>query len=206
MDKNLIRGDINELQCILDFQKRGYYCSIPFSGSCRYDLVVDINNKLFKIQCKASSYHPEDGTLRMGTKRSTTNTKKTTTYSYSKEEVDYFYTSWKQYGFLIPIEETSTEKYLRVDVPKQGIQSTMSIASDYLIDNVLESIIKNESLKRYIDNRIISINEKNEEKLWTTQELLKNYNERQIRYIKEKIMKKETAYGLKWRYKEFPVL
>lgn len=206
MDQNLIRGDINELQCILDFQKRGYYCSIPFSGSCRYDLIVDINNKLFKIQCKASSYHPEDGTLRMSTTRSTTNTKETIKYSYSKEEVDYFYTSWKQYGFLIPIEETSTMKYLRVDIPKQGIQTTMSIASDYLIDNVLDSIINNKPLKKYVDNRIISINESNEEKLWTTQELLTFYDERQIRYIKEKIMKKETAYGLNWRYKEFPVL
>lgn len=206
MDNNLIRGDINELQCILDFQKRGYYCSIPFSKSCRYDLIVDINNKLFKIQCKASSYHSEDGTLIMDATRSTTNTKGTIAYSYSKEEIDYFYTSWKQYGFLIPVEEAQTKKYLRVNIPKQGIQSTMSIASDYLIDNVLESIIQNKPLKNYIDNRIISINEKNEEKLWTTQELLEVYNERQIRYIKGKIMKNGIAFGLKWRYKEFPVL
>lgn len=206
MDDNLIRGDINELQCILDFQKRGYYCSIPFSKSCRYDLIVDIDNKLFKIQCKASSYHSENGTLVMSTTRSTTNTKETIAYSYSKEEIDYFYTSWKQYGFLIPVEEAQTKKYLRVNIPKQGIQSTMSIASDYLIDNVLESIIQNKPIKRYMDNRIISINEKKEEKLWTTQELLEVYNERQIRYIKEKIMKKGTAFGLKWRYKEFPIL
>ncbi len=206
MDDNLIRGDINELQCILDFQKRGYCCSIPFSKSCRYDLIVDIDNKLFKIQCKASSYHLEDGTLVMSTTRSTTNTKETITYSYSKEEIDYFYTSWKQYGFLIPVEEAQTKKYLRVNIPKQGIQSTMSIASDYLIDNVLESIIQNKPIKKYMDNRIISINEKKEEKLWTTQELLEVYNERQIRYIKEKIMKKGTAFGLKWKYKEFPIL
>ena len=206
MDQNLIRGDINELQCILDFQKRGYYCSIPFSKSCRYDLIVDIDNKLFRIQCKASSYHSENGTLVMSTTRSTTNTKETIAYSYSKEEIDYFYTSWKQYGFLIPVEEAQTQKYLRVNIPKQGIQSTMSIASDYLIDNVLESIVQNKPIKRYMDNRIISINEKKEEKLWTTQELLEVYNERQIRYIKEKIMKKGTAFGLKWRYKEFPIL
>lgn len=206
MDETLIRGDVNELHCILDFQKRGYYCSIPFSGSCRYDLIVDINNKLLRIQCKSSSYHEEDGTLRMNTTRSTTNTKETIKYSYSKEEIDYFYTSWKQYGFLIPVEETSTTKYLRVDIPKQGIQSTMSIASDYLIDNVINSIINNKPLNKYIDNRIISINDNNEEKLWTTEELYKNYNERQIRYIKERIMKQESAYGLKWRYKEFPIL
>lgn len=49
MDSTLIRGDVNELQCILDFQKRGYYCSIPFSGSCRYDVIADIDGKLCRI-------------------------------------------------------------------------------------------------------------------------------------------------------------
>ena len=82
----------------------------------------------------------------------------------------------------------------------------MSIASDYLIDNVIESIINNQPIKKYIDNRIISIDCDNKEKLWTTEELLSTYSERQIRYIKEKIMKQETAYDLKWRYKEFPIL
>lgn len=206
MDKTLIRGDINELQCILDFQKRGYYCSIPFSGSCRYDVIADVNNKLIRIQCKSSTYHEEDGTLRFHTISTTTNTKETTRKVYTKEEIDYFYTSWKTYGFLIPVEETSTCKYLRVEEPKQGIQSTMSIASDYLIDNVLNAIINDTSIKKYADNRFISIDKEGNEKNWTVKELSNEYTERQIRYIKEKIVKQEKAYDLQWRYKEFPVL
>lgn len=205
MDETLIRGDVNELQCILDFQKRGYYCSIPFSGSCRYDVVVDINNHLYRIQCKSSAYHEEDGTLRMSATRQTTNTITTTRYKYSKEEIDYFYTSWKEYGFLIPVEEVSTNKYLRVKEPKNGIQESMSLANDYLIDNVIESIINQTPIKKYKDNRIISI-QNGVEKLWTTEELNNQYNERQIRYIKECIMKNGMAYKIKWKYKEFPAL
>lgn len=205
MDEALIRGDVNELQCILEFQKRGYYCSIPFSGSCRYDVVVDINNHLYRIQCKSSSYHNEDGTLRMSATRQTTNTKETIRYKYSKNEIDYFYTSWKNYSFLIPVEEVSTYKYLRVKKPLSGIQETMSIASDYLIDNVLESIVSNTPIKKYKDNRFISINN-GVEKLWTKEELNSQYTEGQIRYIKESIMKDGMAYKLKWRYKEFPTL
>lgn len=206
MDNTLIRGDINELQCILDFQKRGYYCSIPFSGSCRYDLIVDINDKLYKIQCKASSYSEDEGVLKMSATRSTTNTQKTVKYTYSEKEVDYFYTSWKEYGFLIPINEVSTEKYLRVKPPKNGIQSTMSIASDYLIDNVIQSITTQTPIKKYFDNRFISYSDLEEEKLWTTEELKQKFDDRQIRYIKESITKNKMAYNYYWRYKEFPVL
>ena len=206
MDETLIRGDVNELQCILDFQKRGYYCSIPFSGSCRYDVIVDINHKLYKIQCKSSCFHEDDGTLRFCATRQTTNTKKTTSYKYTEDEVDYFYTSWNGYSFLIPIQETSTAKYLRVKKPLSGVQETMSIGSDYLIDNVINSIKENSPIQKYINNRIISIEENGEEKLWNQLDLLKIYNDRQIKYIKGKIMKDGIAYNKKWKYKEFPEL
>lgn len=101
MDETLVRGDVVELQCILDFQKRGYYCSIPFSGSCRYDVVVDINGKLLRIQCKSSTYHED--TLHMSCCRQTTNTQTTIRYKYTSDEIDFFYTTWNGYGFLIPV-------------------------------------------------------------------------------------------------------
>lgn len=206
MDDTLIRGDVNELQCILDFQKRGYYCSIPFSGSCRYDVIADIQNKLLRIQCKSSTYHEEDGTLRISTTRQTTNTQKTTRYTYSKDEIDYFYTSWKDYSFLIPVEEVSTSKYLRIKEPKQGIQESMSIAADYLFDNVLQAIINNIPINKYKDNRIIEIKDNGEEIIWSLSKLSEKYEERQIRYIKENIMRGKESYGIKWKYKEFPTL
>lgn len=206
MDSTLIHGDINELQCILDFQKRGYYCSIPFSGSCRYDVVVDINNYLYRIQCKASSFNEEEGVIKIYTTHQTTNTKGTIRYTYSKNEIDYFYTSWNNYSFLIPIEEVSTTKQLRVKEPKNGIQETMSIAADYLLDNVINSILNKTPILKYRDNRFISISDSGVEKLWTLNELKTIYNDRQIRYIKEQIMKNGIAYNIKWRYKEFPTL
>lgn len=206
MNDTLIRGDLVELRCITDFQKRGYYCSIPFSGSCRYDVVVDINNKLYRIQCKSSSEHLDEGTLIMNATRSTTNTKQTNRYSYTKEEIDFFFTYWKEYSFLIPIEEVSTAKTLRIKEPKNGIQTQMSIAADYLLDNVIDSIISNKDIERYTDNRFISIDNYGNEHQWSTEELNQNYNERQIRYIKECISKEKMGYNLKWKYKEFPSL
>lgn len=204
MEETLIRGDVVELQCILDFQKRGYYCSIPFSGSCRYDVVADVNGKLLRIQCKSSTYHED--TLHMSCCRQTTNTHSTTKYKYTSDEIDFFYTTWNGYGFLIPVQEVSTGKYLRLKEPLNGIQETMNIAADYLLDNVLDAIISHQPIKRYVENRFISIDKNGKEKEWKASELKSKYNDRQIRYIKEAIRENKMAYEMKWKFKEFPSL
>ena len=138
MDETLIRGDVNELQCILDFQKRGYYCSIPFSGSCRYDIIVDINGKLLRIQCKSSTFHEEDGTLRISTTRSTTNTKETIRYTYSKDEIDYFLTYFNKQCYLIPVEECGSDKRLRLLPTRSGQTRGISWAKDYELEEVIK--------------------------------------------------------------------
>lgn len=207
-DKTLVAGDVNELKCILAFEERGYYTSIPFSGSCRYDVVADINGKLIKVQCKSSHFYKGDETcIEFDATRSTTNTQKTTRYQYTKEEIDYFYTHFNGYDFLIPVEETSTAKILRLLPPKNNQIEQVNIASDYLLDNVLESIINETPIKRFIDNYIISedLNTK-EIKEWGFSELQEFYSDRQIRYIKEAINMGKTAYNKKWIRKEFPVL
>lgn len=207
-DKTLIAGDVNELKCILAFEEKGYYTSIPFSGSCRYDVIADINGKIIRIQCKSSHFYKGDETcIEFDATRSTTNTQKTVRYQYTKNEIDYFYTHFNGYDFLIPVEEVSTAKILRFQPPKNNQIEQINIASDYLLDNVLDSIINETPIKRYIDSYIISIDlETKEEKEWSYKELLKNYSERQVRYIKEAINMDKNAYNKKWIQKEFPIL
>lgn len=201
MHETLIKGDTTELRCLLDFQSRGYYCSVPFSGSCIYDLIVDINNRLYRIQCKASSLN--NGVLIMSCHRQTTNTKETIRYIYSKDDFDYYYTFYKDYGLLIPNIGETTSLYLRVNPPKSTFQENMNVASDYLIDNVLYSIQNNIPIQHYVDRRIYSydgVTQKN----WTADELKMNYTETQIRYIKECILKSKKAYGQNWYSLDFP--
>lgn len=207
-DKNLILGDITELKCILAFEQRGYYTSIPFSGSCRYDVVVDINNKCYRIQCKSSHFYKEDeGSIEFNTTRSTTNTQKTVRYQYTKEDIDYFYTYFNGYDFLIPVEETSTNKILRLKPPKNNQIEQINIANDYLLDNVLDSIKNEVPIKKFVDNYIISTDIiTGEVKEWSLKQLKEKYNEGQIRYIKEAIKMKKNAYNQKWYMKEFPIL
>ena len=58
MQKTQVIGNANELKCMLAFIELGYQCSIPYGNSAKYDFIVDIGNKLYKIQCK-SSRHPK---------------------------------------------------------------------------------------------------------------------------------------------------
>ena len=105
------------------------------------------------------------------------------------------------------MEETSqTTKSLRLKTPKQGIQSQMSIAYDYLMDNIIKSIISGNPIEKYAENCIISIDNNGEKKLWSLLELSQKFEERQIRYIKECAAKKKMGYSKHWYFKEFPEL
>ena len=48
------KGDITEVECILSFLKLGFKVSIPYGEDTKYDLILDVGNKLFKVQCKTS--------------------------------------------------------------------------------------------------------------------------------------------------------
>lgn len=206
MDESLSRGSATELHGILAFEKLGYYCSIPFNGSCRYDFVVDLNGKLLRIQAKSSRYYDENNTsfIFNGT-RSTTNTHETKRYTYSSDEIDYFYTHFLGYDFLVPVEEVSTNKILRL---KKGIGNNLeqiNVASDYLLEKVVKEILSNKAISKYRDYCYISKDLEGNEVEWSREDL-SIYSERQMRYIKECCKNGKMAYGKIWKVREFPEL
>lgn len=206
-DETLIKGDVNELKCMTAFEERGYSVSIPFDGSSKYDFIADIEGKLLRIQCKASRFYKDDETsIIFDCSCSTTNTKKTVRHLYSKSQIDYFMTTFNQYSFLVPVEETSTQKILRIKEPKNNQIETINVAADYLLDNVLSAIVNGVPIKRFIDTYIKSIDKNGMERIWSYDELKANFNERQIRYIKEAMRMDKQAYEKIWIREEFPNL
>ena len=140
------KGTLTELQCILDLTKMGYRCLKPFDDSSKYDLVVDLGKGNFKrIQCKTSSWatdtsEPETA-FSIHTYCQTTNTKKTTRYKYSKDDIDYFYTCFNGQGYLVSIEEASGLTFRwRYEYPATGQKQGIHIANDYKIEEVLKTI------------------------------------------------------------------
>ena len=201
MYDTLLKGDTTELKCLLDFQSRGYYCSVPFSGSCIYDVIVDINGKLKRIQCKTSRYY--NGTLIMNCCRQTTNTIETRRYKYKKEDFDYYYTYYNDYGFLFPNNGNLTAVQMRIDAPNSAFQDTINVGADYLLDNVLYSIIHDIPIRKYIDRRIYSICE-GQIKYWSREDLHNLYTDKQIQYIKSCVAKNKKAYGMYWYTLDYP--
>ena len=50
-------GNLTELQCITYLYELGCSISIPYGNSDKYDIIMDIKNKLYKVQIKHSSPH-----------------------------------------------------------------------------------------------------------------------------------------------------
>lgn len=207
-DETLIKGDVNELKCMLAFEERGYCVSIPFDGSSKYDFIADVDGKLLRIQCKASRYCKEDeASIVFDCSSTTTNTQKTVRHYYSKEQIDYFMTNFNSYSFLIPVEETSgTQKKLRLKEPKNNQIETINVAADYLLDNVLLSILNETPIKRFTDKYIKSVDLDGTEEFWSYDKLKSTYNNRQIQYIREAMRMNKSAYNKTWIKQEFPTL
>lgn len=136
------KGNITEVECMLAFLKLGYNVLMPYGDCERYDFVVDIEGKLLKIQVKTSSdSHIDEGYIIFKCANKTTKEGQFIRHPYTKEQIDYFMTSYNGQYYLIPVEETSTEKRLRFTPPKNGQLKGISFAKDYELEKMVKTII-----------------------------------------------------------------
>lgn len=139
MDSKQI-GNITELEVLTYITKLGYQVSIPFGDRERYDQIWDIKGKLLKIQVKTSRLS-EDSSYIIFSCRSNTKIQGKIKYSrYTKDEIDYFATFWDGRCYLVPVEETSTEKRLRFEPPKNGQTKGITFAKDCLVEEVFKQL------------------------------------------------------------------
>lgn len=134
MKENTIKGKITELKCQEDFIKRGYLVSQPIVADSKYDFIVDINNVLYKIQCKSANLS-EDNTY-LSFKAKTTNIRTMKDSYYTKDDIDYFYTCYDEKSYLIPVENASHgENKLRFSAKINN--GNIKWAKDYELDKIL---------------------------------------------------------------------
>ena len=100
------KGLITELQCQTFFTQLGYNVSIPLGEDCRYDMIVDVEGKLIKIQVKTC--HINDGKTGINFSTRSCQGGNTTHEIQSKKyinEIDYFATFWENKCYLIKIDD-----------------------------------------------------------------------------------------------------
>ena len=134
MQDTTIKGLTNEILCELDFTKRGILISKPITVDSKYDYIIDYNQKLYKIQCKSSSLGKDGTYIHFGTM--TKNIRSGKNNYYSKEDIDFFYTSYNGQGYLVPVERAGKgDTRLRFSSLTQN--PIIKWASDYELDKQL---------------------------------------------------------------------
>ena len=139
------KGTATELHCILDFTNLGIRCLKPVDESSKYDVVIDVNGKFIRIQCKTASWAKdtakENSAFEINTCCQTTNTKTTTRHKYSENDIDYFYTWFEGQGYLVSIKEATGITFRwRYEYPSSNQKKGIHIADEYKVEEVLKAI------------------------------------------------------------------
>ena len=136
-------GNLTELQCITRLYQLGCSVSIPYGNSEKYDLIIDWNNKLYKIQVKHANIKTEnnqDTHLELNCRWQGHNSKGYTQNKYTANDTDFFATFYNGNCYLIPQSECSNIKTLRIVPPKNGQIKGISFLKNYLAQEVLKQL------------------------------------------------------------------
>lgn len=105
MLSNKYKGNFGLASAIYYFTKCGYTVSVPLNDTQDYDLVVDINGSLKKIQCKATNQKTEYNSTCV-TLKSCGGTKDTVYKTVKDTNIDLlFIVNMEDKKWLIPIED-----------------------------------------------------------------------------------------------------
>ena len=134
-------GNITEVSCMLEFMKLGYPVLTPYGDCQRYDFVVEINGKFYRIQSKtANDAYINEGYIVFRCDNTTTKNGKIVHHSYDENEIDYFSTFDDGKCYLDPVNECSREKRLRFTTPKNGQTRGITFASEYELEKVVANL------------------------------------------------------------------
>jgi len=131
------KGEITESMILARLVQLGYECLIPWGHDHRYDIAIDDDGKLVRIQCKTAHYNEDQGCLEFNTAITYARVggKPHIRKGY-KGEADYFAVYSPDTGkvYLVPVEGVPrTEAKLRLNPSKNNQHKGVRWAKDYEI-------------------------------------------------------------------------
>lgn len=130
------KGIVTEMSVATYLLALGYNVSQPMCQDSKYDLIVDVDGKLLRLQVKTSRQNTQSS-ITFNCRSTTSNVKNCKSRRYSSDDVDYFATFWDGKTYLVPISECSSEKSLHIERTNRKDWSYME---DYLAERVLKAL------------------------------------------------------------------
>ncbi|MDD3374349.1 MAG: group I intron-associated PD-(D/E)XK endonuclease [Candidatus Omnitrophica bacterium] len=105
MDTKL-KSDIAESAVILKLLEKGFNVLKPFGDRLAYDLAIDQEGRLIRIQVKSAWYSKDKKMHLVDARRTKTNRRKMIRKKYSNQDFDFaiIYLSDKQVFYIMPVE------------------------------------------------------------------------------------------------------
>ena len=126
------KGMISEVAIIKKFLEYGWNVSLPYGENQRYDMIVDIDDSLHRVQCKTATL--KEGVLVFSCCNATTNEQRP--HGNYKGQIEFFavYSPDLDKCYLVPIDEVGiTQANLRIAEAKSKQQKKIRWAKDYEI-------------------------------------------------------------------------
>lgn len=133
-------GTITEYECAIAIMKEGCRVSIPLGENSPYDLIADIGNKLYKIQCKHS--RPVSGGFEFSCECTRINATSIKVVHYEDSEVDYFATMFNNTCYLVPKTLCGSVCKLRAEPTKNNQAASINWADRFDAHAVISTILE----------------------------------------------------------------
>lgn len=138
LNEKQITGITTELEVAMKLIELGYIVSVPYGNNSRYDLLVDTDNNIYRIQVKHAKQN-SNGSYTIKTANSVSTTTKRTVKHYSKNDVDFIITIIENQLVVIPVEivVNSESKVFRTELPQYGSKSNCNLIQDYTVERYI---------------------------------------------------------------------
>ena len=127
-------GEITELKCKTFLIEQGWNVLVPIGNYQKYDVVIEKDNKFYRIQIKHAA-EKEDSFL-VRTRFDVRQNGKVIKGLYTEKDCDYFMTEFRGKFYMFPIFGTNETKLWLV--PKRNPDS--KLAKDFLAKDILSTL------------------------------------------------------------------
>jgi PD-(D/E)XK endonuclease len=124
-------GQRSEGAILAALLRRGFHVLLPFGVNQRYDLVIELNGKFIRAQCKTGRLR--NGSIVFPTKSTRSNNRRCVSRGYDGE-VDVFlvYCNATEGVYVVPVERASTGyMHLRIHPAVNGQDRRINWARDF---------------------------------------------------------------------------